>query len=134
MAGANIVASDTTDGVAIAFTTTGDPAELRAHVRKMADMHNQMAGMHHEGGMHGGGMHAEMSMHMVPSRASVEDLPDGARVVLVPNDPSQLAALRTHVREHAAMMAKGECPMMAPKQQAQPQPAGEHTQHHPPGA
>jgi hypothetical protein len=47
MAGANVVTSDTSDGVAVAFTTTGDVAELRAYVRRMAEMHNGMAGMHH---------------------------------------------------------------------------------------
>jgi hypothetical protein len=146
MAGANVAAADTADGAALAFTTTGDPAELRAHVRRMADMHNHggghRGGMHHggdmqggmQGGTGGGGMHAGKEMHMVPSRASVEDLPNGARVLLVPNDPSQLSALRAQAREHAAMMAKGECPMMEPTPQAQPQPTGAHGQLPPTGA
>lgn len=137
-AGTQVVTSDTSDGVAVAFTTTGDVAALRAHVRHMADMHNRMSGMHHGSGMHegmgSGGMHggmgsAGMSMQMIPSRASVEDIPGGARLVLVPDDPAQLSALRTHVREHAAMMAAGQCPMMG----TQPQPTDEPTQHQPPG-
>jgi hypothetical protein len=62
----------------------------------------------------------------------VEDTPSGARIVLVPNDPSQLAELRDHAREHAAMMNKGECPMMG--NQPQPaQPTDEHAGHHPQG-
>jgi hypothetical protein len=115
MAGVKATPIDTSDGVAIEFTTTGDVAALREHVRKMADMHNAKT-MHHGdmgSGMHegmGSGMHEGMGM--APSRAAEEDLPNGAKIVIVPDDPSQLAALRSHVREHAAMMAKGECPMM----------------------
>jgi hypothetical protein len=143
MAGAKLVPSDTADGVAIAFTTTGDVAELRAHVRRMAEMDNGMAVMHQgemHGGMGSGDMHGGsgdmhggmMHMQMVPSRASVEDIPGGARLLLVPNDPAQLAALRSQAREHVAMMEKGECPMM--KGQPQAPPADEHAGHHPPGA
>ena len=141
MAGAKVAATDTADGIAVEMTTTGDVAALRAHVHEMADMHNKMAAhpdgaMHHDmgsGEMHhdmgGGEMHHEMKM--VPSRATVEDISNGARIVMVPNDASQLAELRSHVREHAAMMAKGECPMgMQP--QSTP-PADEHAGHHPPG-
>ena len=94
MAGAKVTATDTADGVALEFTTTGDVEALRAHVHKMADMHNGMAESHdgdmHGGmgsgdmhGMHGGEMHG--GMKMVPSKATAEDIPGGARVVLVPN-------------------------------------------------
>jgi hypothetical protein len=142
MTGAKVVASDTDNGVAIAFTTTGDVADLRARVRRMAEMHEHMAAMHQEhamgggsGDMHpgmgsGGDMHGEMMhMPMMTARVTVEDIPDGARLVFVPSDPSQLPALRAQAREHAAMMAKGECPMMG----AQPPPDDDHTQHHPSG-
>jgi hypothetical protein len=134
-AGTQIVASDTSDGIAITFTTSGDVADLRARIHHLADMHNNMSGMHHGGGMHegmgSGDTHEGMKgMHMVPSRATAEDIDGGARIVLVPTDAAQLAALRTHVREHAAMMQKGECPMKG----SQPaQPTGEHAQHHPAG-
>ena len=53
-----------------------------------------------------------MHMPMVPSHASAEDVPGGARLVLTSSDPSQLAALRDEVRAHASMMQKGQCPMM----------------------
>lgn len=139
MAGAKVNATDTANGIAVEFTTTGDVAALRTHIHKMADMHNGMA-MHEGGEMHGGmgsgDMHGGMGsgemhgMKMVPSKATVEDIDGGARIVLVPNDPAQLADLRTHVREHAAMMAKGECPMMEKQQQP---PADEHAGHHPAG-
>ena len=135
-AGTQIVATDTSDGIAIAFTTTGDVAGLRAHVRRMAEMLAKMGETDHgctamgsgermgSGDMHG----RMMGGPMVPSRATVEDIPGGARLVLVPNDPAQVAALREHVRSHVAMMQQGKCPMM---QQAQPaQPTDQHAQHH----
>jgi hypothetical protein len=124
-----ITSSDTSDGIALLFTTSGDVADLRARVRRMAEMH----GMHDGGKMRGqGGMHGKgkMQMHMVPSRATVEDVPDGARILLVPADPAQLAALRQHVRRHAGMMAEGRCPMVATPG---PAPAGDHDAHHPSG-
>lgn len=149
--GTNIVATDTEDGIAIAFTTTGDVAELRTRIHRMAEMHEHMSGMHHDmhsgmsggmgsgamGGGGGGGMAGmgsgepgmQMQMQMVPSRATVEDIAGGARLLLVPADPTQLSELRTHVREHAAMMQKGECPMKG----AQPQPEDDHAGHHPGG-
>jgi hypothetical protein len=84
----------------------------------MAEMHTKMGEMHH-GGMIGSGgeMYGEMmgsggmhgGMPMVPSRATVEDIPGGARLVIAPDDPAQVAALRDHARPHVAMMQKGEC-------------------------
>jgi hypothetical protein len=43
--GTNVVTSDTSDGVAIVFTTTGDVSDLRSQVRQIADRHNEMIGM-----------------------------------------------------------------------------------------
>jgi hypothetical protein len=57
-----------------------------------------MMGMSHEG--------------MVPATAAVDDVEGGARIALTPKDPSQLGSLRTHVRDHAERMSRGECPMM----------------------
>lgn len=136
-----VTTSDTRDGVAIELTTTSDVNEVRARVHHMADMHNQIAGMRageqtetgmeHRGmprGTQGGvGMQGDtteagempghehmMGKQMVPSRATAEDIPGGARVVLVPADPSKLTALRQDARIRAEMMQKGECPMNAP--------------------
>jgi hypothetical protein len=157
---AQIVASDTSDGAAIAFTTTGDVAGLRMRVRHMADMRNRMAngmmGMGKGDGMRGGddtgmrdgGMRGDLGggmqrggmgmMQMVPARASVEDIPGGARLVLTPADPARLVTLRQQTHAQAAMMQRGECPMMQsppasePKQQP-PKPDEHHEQHHPAG-
>lgn len=149
-AGTQVAASDTSDGIAVGFTTSGDVTDLRARVHHLADMHNGMSGMHHDGGMHegmgsggmhegmgsgdmhggmgsggmhegmGGDMHGGMNgMQMVPSRATVEDIAGGAQLVIVPSDAAQLSALRAHVREHAAMMQNGKCPMKG-SQSAEP--------------
>ena len=106
MQASQISTSDTPDGVAIAFVTSGDPAAVRAHVHRMAEMHGMHGGMQGMQGMQG------MAMPTVPSHASAEDIPGGARLVLTPDDPSQLPKLREQVRQHVAAMQRGECPMM----------------------
>jgi hypothetical protein len=122
--GTQVAAVDTPDGVALVFTTeAGGVDELRRRVAAMADMHNQ----HHGGtGEHAGmGGHAGMMMMMgsagtadhagmaegkhdgamaPPSRAVVQPIDGGARIVLTPLDPANLLALRSHVHEHAARM------------------------------
>lgn len=123
--------TDTKDGVAISFTTSaGDIAELRRRVHHMAQMHDRHADM--MGGRQGttterpatsapGPMGSQKKM-MVPSTATAEDIEGGARIVLVPKDPANLAELRQHARDHVAMMSRGECPMMAMR--AHPSPGG----------
>lgn len=99
------------------FTTSGDVNDLRMRVRHMASMRNRMAGMHGQGEMGGGmgrgGMHGgHMGMMQVPAHASVDDVPGGARLVLTPVDPAERDALREQTRAQAAMMERGECPML----------------------
>lgn len=97
--GTTVTSADVEGGVALAFTTlTGDAAELRRRVQRMTETHHQ----HHTGGVMGMGP---------PSTASSEDIEGGARLILKPQDPAQLEALRQHARSHAARMAEGECPM-----------------------
>ncbi len=124
-AGARVAAVDTSDGAAIELTTSGDVVALRARAREMADMHDRMREMHAHGGMHGqggqgmygmhgqGGMHMHGPMHpqMMMASVRVDDIANGARVVFVPADPAQLAALRAEVHEHVAIMQRGDCPM-----------------------
>lgn len=136
-----ITTSDTANGVAITFTTSAEVNALRARVHRMADMHNRMVNMRAGGGthpgMHGGGMPPGMHggggmpsctqgcpMHggamqgpMVPSRATAQDIDGGARLVLEPANPAQLATLRQQARTRTAMMQHGQCPMMAPANQ-----------------
>ncbi len=151
--GTEVAAADVDGGVSLSFTTsTDDVAELRQRVRRMADMHNErgghmMMGGHgesprgaeHQHGAQSGATHegdGRGGMMMPPATASVEDVEGGARVVLRPQDPAQLAALQEHVRTKAQQMAGGECPMMslgsgseapAPSNPADP----DHDSHHP---
>jgi hypothetical protein len=104
-------------------------SELQDRVQEMAERHNRQigaeagpalededpgpddTGMMDRGapGMdrHGG---QDMEEAMVGSRARAEDLDNGARLVLVPRDPSDLPGLREHVRAHAHDIAAVECP------------------------
>lgn len=139
--GTQLAAADTPDGEAVTFTTTPDGvAELRSRVHAMADMHNRhhaqpgganpMGGMDH-GAMMGGGMMGgggmgssggRMAMMPPPSRAAVEDVDGGARLVVTPNDPADLERLRSAIRMHARHMQEtGTCGMGGARA---PQPSG----------
>jgi hypothetical protein len=115
-------AEDVDGGAALAFTTTGDVAELRRRVAHMAEMHEQ----HHRDGHaahgegHGPMMHRDAKMGMMgdgmampPATARSVDIEGGARLILTPKDPAALAQLREHTRRHAEKMASGQCPMMS---------------------
>ena len=91
--------------MSLAFTPSGDVAQLRQRVHGMAAMHEKM--------MSGGGMMGSGDMmKMVDSTAQAEGIDAGARSVVTPQDPARLVELRDHVREHAGRMASGHCPMM----------------------
>lgn len=97
--GTTVTATDIEGGVALTFaTSTGDVDELRQRVHRIAEMHNQRQGQ-------GGRM-------MPAATATTEDIPEGAQVIIRPQDPSQLDSVREHVHAHAEQMAKGECPGM----------------------
>ncbi len=65
-------------------------------------------GMMTDGGMMTGG-----GMMMLPATASVADVEGGARLVLRPNDATQLGALRENARMMVQRMNHGDCPMMS---------------------
>jgi hypothetical protein len=136
--GTTVRVADLPGAVAIDFVTSGDVAEVRRRAARMAEMHNQHAasgpGMMHgammmggaggPGMMHGammmggaggpGMMHGAMMMAgMPPSEARMEELPDGARLVLTPKDPKDLDALRQHANMHAMHAGPGSCPMLS---------------------
>ncbi len=120
--GTKVSAADTATGEALTFTTTPDQAAaLREKVHAMADMHNRhhASGAAEHGGMSGGMMGGGMAagsmggMQMPPpSRAAVEDLPEGARLVVTPNDAADLQRLQSTVRAHAEHMQQDGCGMM----------------------
>ena len=135
---AQMVSEVTADGVALVFKTTGgDPAELRARVHQMAERHNEAQvpaedlaaksetagdGMVSAEGAHAMDMHG--AARQVPSRAAVEDIAGGARVVFTPSDPAKVGVLREQIRVHGKEMASTNCSDRAPARQAAPLPSG----------
>lgn len=115
--GTRLSAEDTPSGESLTFTTS-DPervSALRERVHAMAAMHAR----HHAGrdadhgamhGMHGGMAGMQMPP---PSQAAVEDVPQGARLVVTPNDPADLQTLQSTVRQHATYMQEHGCPAAA---------------------
>lgn len=95
--GAELSILDTKDGIALTITTTsGDVADLRNRVERMAKMHSSEA-------MHG---------NMMPFTAAYEEVPNGARLTLVPKDNQKLTEFRNIVRQHAEQMKNHDCSMM----------------------
>jgi hypothetical protein len=137
--GVTVSTSDVEGGVSVVFTTsTGDVGDLRARVRRMAEMHGRHGGGMHEGGGHmnhgpdagaghgmmrdkpdgGAGEHGMMEGCMMAKRgmhaasATVEDVEGGARLTLKPKDAAGLDSLRAHVQQCRERMQSGECPLM----------------------
>lgn len=114
LAGTKVEAQDVEGGVALSFTTTGDVNALRERVRHMAEHHAKKA-EHHAKMMaehHGdeAGRHGEHKK--LPGAAvSAKDAEGGALLEFVAKDAAELEALRLGVREKAARLAAGDCPM-----------------------
>lgn len=145
--GASVAVADVDGGVAVRYRSDqADQVEdLRGRVRRMAERHRTMHQRHaqHDGAAEGGRM-----MMMPPATATVEEIPQGARVVLRPQDAGDLADLRRHARKHAKRAEKmeGGCPMMgmmgtrrgmagddqgaAAAEDEAPTTGDEHEQHH----
>lgn len=108
---ASVAVADVDGGVAIDYRSdqADQVDDLRSRVRRMAERHRVMHQRHaqHERG-------AEGMMMMPTTTATVEKIPQGARVVLRPEDAGDLADLRRHARKHTkrAEKTEGSCPMM----------------------
>ncbi len=104
--GTQVYAADTANGSALTFTTAPEQvAELRIRVHAMGNMHNQRhAGM-------GGDEKMGGKMMPPPSRAWVEDVDNGARIAMTPNDPADLLRLQSSVRAHAEHLQRHGCEM-----------------------
>jgi glutamate-1-semialdehyde aminotransferase len=88
--GTSVSVSETPTGAAMTFTTSADRVdEVRARVRAMAARHNS--------GPQAGRMHQQMP----DSRATAEDIPNGARLNFEPQNAGDLPQLRDAVRAHA---------------------------------
>ena len=135
--GTTVQATETSDGMSMAFTTTGDAGEVRKRAHGMADRMNGQAsgamgtsgmmmkggdggagmmmgsGMGRPGMMGDGGAGMMMGGSMPPMNVQVEDIEGGARLRMTPRDHSRVAEMKKHVQQHAQMMNQGHsCPMM----------------------
>ncbi|MBS2027610.1 MAG: hypothetical protein JST54_06890 [Deltaproteobacteria bacterium] len=115
--GTRVVTSKVEGGAALDFTThKGGVAELRRRVAAVAERHNAL---HDLGGTAvasrsnapGHGVSGGEVPPMNSAKASVEDIDGGARVILTPQDPSQLQVLRQHVESRVALMYRQGCPV-----------------------
>jgi len=137
--GTQVRSEETQDGASLIFTTSGDVEAVRNRVRLLAEHHNASAldggsmkghGMAHgmyamtdagvpphrnwgEGRMAGGHRRYHDTegglMVWVPSQASFDNVPGGARLTLVPASVEDLQPLRARTRWHAQQMTTGPC-------------------------
>lgn len=118
--GASVDVENTEDGVALRFTSTnaGQVEELRNRVESMARMYErkgEQAGsmMWHPMGHRRADQdqkQAKGPTGAIPAATTrVEEIENGARLVLTPKDRGDLDQLREHVRDHERRMEAGEC-------------------------
>jgi hypothetical protein len=114
VAGTHVSAAEVVSGEMLTFTTTGDVAELRTRVHRMAAVHDERranAGAR-EGAMTGGMMepgHAVSGTMMPPSRATATDVEGGSSIVLEPSSPADLDKLRIAVQMRAQRLEQSGC-------------------------
>ncbi len=133
--GAQVTVNDTSNGVALTFTTTDSErvSDLRERAVAMAEMHNAcMQGTSacpHMGGQGSqpsaqpgtpsstppgaGAYHGGQGRGMVPSTATVEEVDGGARLLMTPINADDADTLRARVRRMASRMSQdNRCPML----------------------
>jgi hypothetical protein len=110
MAGVQVVTpTDTANGVSLAFTTTPDRvAALQQQVELMAQRHNLRASQNQGGPVPPGsqGLGA-----VPPSTATATPLPNGARLDFAASSPTDIDALRRHVRARWQSAQSAQPPM-----------------------
>jgi hypothetical protein len=139
--GTSVQAEDVEGGVALVFVTTGDVGALRERVRNMAatheahGMHSESRADTQEtmrpestdaatagakigdadDGVSAGGMPQDSTARpataMMEVDTRVEDVADGARLVLIATNPTDVEALRIETGQHAQRMSAGDCAM-----------------------
>lgn len=102
VAGASVAEEDTDKGGALVFVTTGgDVTELRDRAGALVAMYGAQQGPADAMGM----------MVSAGAQASVEEVPNGARVVFVAPSPDKVGALQNELRMHASHLQPGSCKM-----------------------
>lgn len=112
--GAQVLVSDTNDGVTMTFSTTPDKLDdLRERVADAAAMHGpgEQVGKGHDpsmpGARHGdGGNHGLKAMQFPPMRAVADKVDGGVRLTLSAQVPTDAPAIQAKARERAKAMAE----------------------------
>ena len=84
---AKVAAKDIEGGIELDFTVPSDPTLVRARVHMIETQQNHVP-----------------SASMVPSKAQAEDTSNGARLVVIADDPARVDDLRQQMRERV-----GDC-------------------------
>ncbi len=110
VAGTTVTTTASDGAVALDFATSGDVAALRVRVRGMSELNNRNPGEMRLAAGNLGGV-----VTLPQASASVEDRPDGARLIVRPADPAQLGVLQRDAPEWADRLASGQCPSLGPR-------------------
>ena len=138
VAGTKVNMVDVAGGIALDFTAKSNVAALRERVHQLASTPNN--GLSSSGiGDENAGQGSDTNPTAisppdgvrVPALATVEDLPDGARLILTPQDQGQLPSLRAQTEAQLPQLDQGDCSGLAisnvartpePKANRTPQP------------
>jgi hypothetical protein len=102
VAGVSVAEEDTDKGGALVFVTTGgDVWDLRHRAGALAAMYASQNGPSDAMGM----------MISAGAQASVEEVPNGAKVVFVAPSPDKVGPLQNELRMHAGHLQPGSCKM-----------------------
>lgn len=102
VAGVSVAEEDTDHGGALVFVTTGgDLWDLRHRAGALVAMYGSQNGAAGAMGM----------MITAGAQASVEEVPNGARVVFVAPSPEKVSPLQNELRMHAGHLQPGSCKM-----------------------
>lgn len=102
VAGVSVAEEDTDKGGALVFVTTGgDLWDLRHRAGALVAMYGAQSGPADAMGM----------MISAGAQASVEEVPNGARVVFVAPSPDKVGPLQNELRMHAGHLQPGSCKM-----------------------
>jgi len=106
--GVRLAARNVPAGVELHFTTSGDVAELRQRVRDLATSHT------HEGVALNGDCSCPLrgsdgAALMTEASTSAEPIPEGARLLLVPNERNEVIRLRARVSERLERFSRARC-------------------------
>ena len=102
VAGVSVAEEDTDKGGALVFVTTGgDLMDLRKRAGSLVAMYGAQNGPAEAMGM----------MITAGAQASVDEVPNGARVVFVAPSPDKVGPLQNELRMHAGHLQPGSCKM-----------------------